>query len=115
MHKAAKATIFAIATIAMTLPASADKLKGSSTLKDFQPFGTTDKDHKHQAYDLSFDAKDHSYTCRTNYKKSTTATDFIVGSQITYEIDDNKATIKSPQNKKVQCVIVRVEKTAATT
>jgi lipopolysaccharide export system protein LptA len=114
MLKAAKVTILTLATITMTLPASGEKLKGSSTLKDFQPFGTTDKDHKNQAYDLSFDAKDHSYTCRTNYKKSINATDFVVGSQISYEIDDNKATIKSPQNKKVQCMIVRVEKTATT-
>ena len=114
MNKAAKATIFAIATIAMTLPASAEKLNGPSTLKDFQPFGTVDKEHKHQAYDLSFDAKGNSYTCRTNSGKSTNATDFVVGTQITYEIDNNKATIKTPQNKKVGCKIVRVEKTPAT-
>ncbi len=114
MHKAAKAAILAIATLVTTLPASADKLKGASTLKDFQPFGTTDKEHKHQAYDLSFDAKGHSYTCRTNYKKSTNATDFVVGNQITYEIDNNEATIKTQQNKKVECKIVRVENMAAT-
>jgi hypothetical protein len=114
MHNAAKAMIFTIATIGMTLPAFAEKLKGPATLKDFQPFGTTDKEHKHQAYDLSFDAKGNSYTCRTDSGKSTNATDFVVGSQINYEIDDNKATIKTQQNKKVGCKIVRVEKTGAT-
>jgi hypothetical protein len=114
MHKAVKATILTIATLAITLPASAEKLKGPATLKDFRPFGTTDKDHKHQAYDLSFDAKGNNYTCRTDSGKSTNATDFVVGSQINYEIDNNKATIKTQQNKKVECKIVRVEKTPAT-
>jgi hypothetical protein len=114
MHSATRVAILAIATFAMTLPAAAEKLKGPSTLKDFQPFGTTDKEHKHQAYDLSFDAKGHSYTCRTDSGKSTNATDFVVGSQINYEIDNNKATIKTPQNKKVECKIVRVEKIPGT-
>lgn len=113
MHRTAKTAFLAFAAIAMTLSASADKVNGSATLKDFQPFGTTDKDHKHQAYDLSFDAEGHSYTCRTNYKKSTDATDFVVGSQINYEIDKNNAKIKTAQNKKLECKIVRVEKSPA--
>ena len=100
MHKAAQATILAIATFAMTLPASAEKLKGPSTLKDFQPFGTTDKEHKHQAYDLSFEAKGKAYTCRTDSKKSINATDFVVGSQINYEIDNNKGNNQDPAKQK---------------
>jgi len=113
MHRKAKTAILAFAAIATTLSASADKVNGPATLKDLQPFGTTDKQHKHQAYDLSFDAEGHSYTCRTNYKKSVDATEFIVGSQINYEIDKNKAKIKTPQNKKLECKIVRVEKSPA--
>src|SRR5436305_10962061 len=113
MHRTANPAFLALAAIAMTLSASADKVNGSAALKDLQPFGTTDKEHKHQAYDLSFDAEGHSYTCRTNPKKSIDATEFVVGSQINYEIDKNKAKIKTPQNKKLECKIVRVEKSPA--
>ena len=113
MHRTATTAILALAAIAATLSASAAKLNGSAALKDLQSFGTTDKEHKHQAYDLSFDAEGHSYTCRTNPKKSIDATEFVVGSQINYEIDKNKAKIKTTQNKKLECKIVRVEKSPA--
>ena len=59
MHRTATTAILALAAIAATLSASAAKLNGSAALKDLQPFGTTDKEHKHQAYDLSFDAEGH--------------------------------------------------------
>ena len=95
---------------AINLPAFAgSKLQGPTTLKDLQPFGTIDKDHKHQAYDLSFQAQSKNYTCRTDSGKSTNATDFVVGTEMKYQIDGNKAKIKSPQGKEVQCKIVRVE------
>jgi len=106
--------ILAAAILSITLPAVADKIKGDTTLKDSQPFGTKDKEHKHQAYDLSFDGKGKSYTCRTDSGKSMNATDFVVGHAINYEIDDNKAKLKTPQNKKVECKIVRVEQMSAT-
>src|SRR5437660_10592477 len=112
MHRTAITAILGLAAIATTLSASAAKLNGSAALKELQPFGTTDKQHKHQAYDLSFDAEGHSYTCRTNYKKSVDATDFVVGSQINYHIDKNSAKIKTAQNKKLDCKVVRVEKSA---
>ena len=113
MHRTATTAGLALAAIVATLSASAAKLNGSAALKELQPFGTTDKQHKHQAYDLSFDAEGHSYTCRTDYKKSIDATEFVVGSQVNYEIDKNKAKIKTSQNKKLECKIVRVEKMAA--
>lgn len=95
---------------AINLPAVAGtKLQGTMTLKDLQPFGTTDKEHKHQAYDLSFQAQGKNYTCRTDSGKSTNATDFVVGTEMKYQIDGNKAKIKSPQDKELQCKIVRVE------
>src|SRR5271170_3165236 len=50
MHKTILA---AILLFAMTLSASASKIEGSTILKDSQPTGTIDKEHKHQAYDLS--------------------------------------------------------------
>jgi len=113
MPRTATSAILALAAIAATLSASAAKLNGSADLKDLQPFGTTDKDHKHQAYDLIFDAEGHNYTCRTNPKKSIDATEFVVGSQINYEIDKNKAKIKTRQNNKLECKIVRVERSPA--
>jgi hypothetical protein len=104
-----KVTIAAILVITMAVPASGSRVQGSTTLKDSQPTGTIDKEHKHQAYDLSFDASGKQYTCRTNPDKSMNATDFVVGSAVNYVIDANKATIKTPQGKQVQCKIVRVE------
>jgi uncharacterized protein YcfJ len=85
------------------------KVEGKTTLKDSQPYGVEDKEHKHQAYDLAFEAKGKSYTCRTDPNKSMDATEFVVGTDVTYKIDGNKAKIKTPQNKEVGCKIVRVE------
>jgi hypothetical protein len=48
------------------------------------------------------------YTCRTNEKKSLKATDFVVGSEIMYEIGGNKGKLKSADGKHVECTIVRV-------
>jgi hypothetical protein len=108
-----KALTAAVLCTALTLSASAEKLKGSTTLKDSQPYGTTDKEHKHQAYDLSFETQSKRYTCRTDPSKSMNATDFVVGSQINYEINGNKVKIRTPQNKEVECKVVRVEQVSA--
>ena len=98
----------------MALPLSAEKIKGSSTLKDCQPTAQTpDKDHKHQAYDLSFRAEGKSYTCRTDSDHSMNATDFVVGGAISYEIDGNKVKISTPAKKHVDCKVVRVENAPA--
>jgi hypothetical protein len=105
-----KAPLTACLLFAMSLPAfAAKKLEGTMTLKDSQPYGTTDKEHKHQAYDLSFQAEGKNYTCRTDPKKSMNATDFVVGTEMNYKIDGNKAEIKTHEGKSVQCKIVRVE------
>jgi hypothetical protein len=110
-----KAVAVVFLCTALTLPAPAEKLKGTSTLKDSQPYGTKDKEHKHQAYDLTFDAQSKNYTCRTDSGKSMNATDFVVGGPINYEINGNKVKIKTPQNKEVECKVVRVEQVAPTT
>jgi hypothetical protein len=108
MHKVSLA---AILLIAIALPASASKIEGSTVLKDSQPTGTIDKEHKHQVYDLSFHASGKLYTCRTDSDDSMNAADFIVGREIKYEIDGKKVKIKTPENKHVECKIVRVEDT----
>jgi flagellar basal body-associated protein FliL len=96
-------------TVAITTAAFGSKIEGTTTLKDFQPAGTTDKKtHKNQQYDLSFAALGKQYTCRTNEKESLKATDFVVGSDIKYEVGSNKGKVKSASGKQVECVIVRV-------
>ena len=100
----------AFLVLAMTIPALGDKkIQGTTTLKDLQPTGMPDKHNKHQAYDLTFNAVDKAYTCRTDPKKSTNATDFVVGTNMKYEIDSKKAKIKTSEGKQVECKIVRVE------
>jgi hypothetical protein len=101
--------------LAAPVSALADKIKGQTNLKDVQTAGTQSKDQKHQIFDLFFESQSHTYVCRTNYKKSMNAADFIVGSPINYEIDGDKVKIKTQQNKKVECKVVRVEQTSAAT
>lgn len=103
------AAILTLTATFAVLPVSAEKVKGSTTLRDTQTSGVKDKQHKHQAYDLFFDAQGKSYTCRTDSNKSMNATDFVVGTQVRYEIDGDHTRIWSSEGKKVECKIVRVE------
>lgn len=92
------------------LPASADKKdQGSTTLKDFQPAGTTNKKHKHQQFDFVFDVPTAEYTCRSKEGDKLKAIDWPVGTQINYEIDKDKGKVKNLKGKKVDCTIVRVD------
>lgn len=99
--------------VAMALPSfAAKKVSGTTTLKDCQPANTPDNSKKnktHQTFDLSFDAEGKNYTCRTPPNKSMNATDFVVGGSINYEVDGQKATIKTSEGKKLQCTVVRVQ------
>src|ERR1700733_3661910 len=70
------------------------KLQGTTTLKDSQTYGLKDMEHKHQGYDLAFDAKGKSYTCRTDPSKSMNATDFVVGTDVTYKIDGTRQRLR---------------------
>ena len=98
------AILLFLATVAF-----AAKEQGSTTLKDVQPAGTTDKKHKKQQYDLSFTSTTNDYTCRTNEKDKVNATDWVVGSPINYKINGNKGEIRNTQsNKCVKCLVVRV-------
>ena len=101
-------------TIVGVLAASAAKKEvGTTTLKDLQPAGTTDtKDKKKQQYDFIFETLGNHYTCRTSPKTSVKAIDFVVGSDLTYELDGDKGKLKTTAGKKVECTVVRVEKTS---
>jgi hypothetical protein len=99
-----------VAAIALSAAAfAATKDTGNTTLKDVQPAGTTDKKHKKQQYDLTFIGNAKEYTCRTNENEKVEATQFVVGSGISYNVNGNKGQVKSTQSgKNVKCMVVRV-------
>ena len=99
-------------TVVIDLTASAAKKDaGTTTLKDVQPAGTTDtKDKKKQQYDFIFEASGNHYTCRTSPKTSVKAIDFVVGSDVKYEVGGDKGKLKTTAGKQVKCTVVRVEK-----
>src|SRR6516165_12353159 len=93
----------------VTLALAAKKESGSTTLKDIQPAGTTDKKHKKQQYDLTFSTPNNEYTCRTNEKEKVNATNWVVGSSISYQVNGNKGAVKNLQSgKSAKCTVVRV-------
>jgi hypothetical protein len=96
--------------------AASNKESGSTSLKDVQPAGTTDKKHKKQQYDLTFTSSKNDYTCRTNENEKINATDWVVGTLIDYNINGNKGQVKNTQNgKHVKCMVVRVAALTAPT
>ena len=93
---------------------AAQKETGTTKLKDVQPAGVTDKIHKKQQYDFTFDSATHEYTCRSNEKDKVNATDFVVGSDIQYQVQGNKGKVKSVSTgKQVGCMVVRVASAGA--
>jgi hypothetical protein len=110
---------FALAFLSIFLcvvAVAADKEAGNTALKDVQPAGTTDKKHKKQQYDLTFVTAKHEYTCRTKENEKVEATNFVVGTGITYKIDGNKGQVKSTQSgKNVKCTLVRVAAVTSST
>jgi uncharacterized protein YcfJ len=103
----AKTIPLLIMAIAITAVAGS-KIEGTTTLKDFQPTGTTDKNRKNQQYDLSLVASGRQYTCRTSEKEKLKATDFVVGSDVKYQINGDKGKVKNTNGKQVECTVVRV-------
>ena len=99
-------------TALIAIPALADhKFEGDTVLKDSQPAGVAnkhDKHMKHQVFDLTFDAAGNEYICRTDSDKSMNPMDFVVGSNIHYQVDGKKVKILTANNKKVNCNLVRV-------
>ncbi len=88
------------------------KDSGTANLKDVQTVGTTAKKQKNQQYDFIFSSATKDYTCRTKFNKKVNATDFVVGSELRYEINGDKAKVKS-SGKQIDCTIVRVAALAA--
>jgi curli biogenesis system outer membrane secretion channel CsgG len=91
------------------LAPAATKESGSTTLTNVQPAGTTDKQHKKQQFDLTFSSSTNEYTCRSNENQKVQATQFVVGTTVSYKIDGNKGEVKSTASgKNVKCTLVRV-------
>lgn len=90
---------------------AATKDSGSTTLKDLQP--VTAGKEKHQQFDFSFESTGKRYVCRTSPKTSVKASDFVVGTDLKYEIKGNKGELKSSSGKQVKCTVVRVEDLSA--
>ena len=110
-----KTNLLMVLTLTITMTAMASKIAGTTTLKDVQPTGSTDKKtHKHLQFDLFFDAQNMQYTCRSVDNKSMNATDFVVGSELRYEISGDKGKLKTANGKQVECKIVRVESAGLT-
>src|SRR5271155_1396394 len=105
-----KGNAIALFIVVAAITATAgSKIEGTTTLKDFQPFGTIEKKtHKHQQYDLSFAAVGKLYPCRSVEKESLKATDFVVGSNVQYQINGDKGKMKNANGKQVECTIMRV-------
>ncbi|HXW90719.1 MAG TPA: hypothetical protein VEK33_09240 [Terriglobales bacterium] len=74
------------------------KDSGSTILKDLQPAGTAGTKQKQQ-YDLSFASASKIYTCRSSEKKNRNATDFVVGSNVTYKVNGNEGKLKTSAGK----------------
>ena len=55
------------------------------------------------------------YTCRTKENEKPKATDMVVGSDITYEINGNKGKVKLANGKDLDCTVVRVANTPVAT
>lgn len=105
-----KTVVFGLTAILLSsLSFAANKQSGTTTLKDVQPAGTTDKKHKKQQYDLTFTTPSNEFTCRSNENQKMEATQFVVGSTISYRINGNKGEVKNSQSgKNVKCTVVRV-------
>jgi len=107
--------LFVIVLFMAAMALAANKESGTTTLKDVQPAGTTDKQHKKQQFDLSFAGSKNDYTCRSNENQKVKATDFVVGTTVNYKIDGNKGQVKSTSSgKNVKCTLVRVAAITAT-
>jgi len=106
-------SVFLLAIVAGIPLAAATKDTGKTVLKDVQPAGTTQKGHKHQQFDLSLSTPSgKDYTCRSKEGEKLKATEFPVGSNISYQIKGDKGKIKTESGKTLDCTIVRVADSA---
>lgn len=90
-------------------PALAAKSTVQGTIKNLQATNFSPAKKKHQQYDFSIQTANGNYQCRTSQDHSTNATDFAVGSAITFVLDGKKGQVKTSNGKSAKCTITRVE------
>jgi hypothetical protein len=87
----------------------AAKRTEQATLKDVQPtnYGPANK-KKRQQYDFSILVPGRSYQCRTLDNKTINATNFVVGSTVTFISNGKNGEVETAEGKKAKCTITRV-------
>jgi hypothetical protein len=101
-----------IAWIAMmATSALADKLTAPGTIQDLQPTNYAVAKKQHQQFDFSIVTANHSYGCRTPENKKLDATQFVVGSPVTFAANGRNGEVKSSKGKSAKCLITRVADT----
>jgi hypothetical protein len=89
-------------------PALGAKQIATAKLKDLQPVGSATKKQKKLQYDFFLDTGNHEYTCRSKLGATVKPTEFVVGSDMQFEINGQNGQVTSPEGKKAKCSIVRV-------
>jgi len=87
----------------------AEKATDQATLKDLQPTNFQVAKKMHQQYDFTILTTARSYSCRTPANKNFNATNFVVGSTVTFVSDSKNGEVKTAEGKKAKCLITRVE------
>jgi hypothetical protein len=98
-----------IALIAMlATSAFAEKLTEPGTIQDLQPTNYAVARKKHQQFDFSIATASHTYGCRTPENKKLDATQFVVGSAVTFTANGRNGEVTTSRGKSAKCLITRV-------
>jgi len=97
------------ALIAMLATAAfAEKRVEPGTIQDLQPTNYAVARKKHQQFDFSIATATHTYGCRTQENKKLDATQFVVGSSVTFTANGRNGEVRSSTGKTAKCLITRV-------
>jgi hypothetical protein len=88
--------------------AFAEKLTEPGTIQDLQPTNYAVAKKQHQQFDFSINTASHSYGCRTPENKKLDATQFVVGSAVTFTANGRNGEVKTSRGKTAKCLITRV-------
>ncbi len=88
--------------------AFAERLTAPGTIQDLQPTNYAVAKKKHQQFDFSITTASHTYGCRTPENKKLDATQFVVGSPVTFTANGRNGEVKTNRGKTAKCLITRV-------
>jgi hypothetical protein len=88
--------------------ALAEKRVEPGTIQDLQPTNYAVAKKEHQQFDFSITTANHSYACRTPENKKLDATQFVVGSSVTFTANGRNGEVKTSEGKTAKCLITRV-------